>query len=165
MSKNDLISVEFSTEDLKKIDDALKTISEVLKGKTRNLTPEERKQFGRIAEQNKLFVEKSKSLMEQFPQYIPVFMDKAEFDKDFAARKAIENRLQLLDSLTEQLSDTKILLDNDNYTAALTFYRNIHYLSKEDVPGTTSIAKDLGQFFPRSRKKNTTETENTASES
>uniref|UniRef100_UPI0039A54CA2 hypothetical protein n=1 Tax=Ornithobacterium rhinotracheale TaxID=28251 RepID=UPI0039A54CA2 len=162
--KKDLLSLEFSTEDLKKIDDALKVVEEVLKGKTRNLTPEERKQFGRIAEQNKLFVQKSKTLMEQYPEYVPPFVDKAEFDKDYSTREVIEKRLLRLESITEQLSDTKILLDNDNYTAALTFYRNIRYLSGENAPGTTSIAQELSQFFPRSKKKKAEDAKNTPSE-
>lgn len=148
-----LISVSMSTEDLQKLDEAIQTIETVITGKTRNLSEEERRQFGRIAEQNKLFVNKAKDYMEEYPQHIPAFLDKQEFDRDFEARKVIEKRLIRLEGITEQLSDTKILLDNDNYTNALTFYRNIRFLSGEDVPGTTSIAKDLSQFFPHSKKK------------
>ncbi|QAR31153.1 hypothetical protein EQP59_07310 [Ornithobacterium rhinotracheale] len=154
MSKQNLISVVFSSDDLQKIDQALNTIAEVLKGKVHNLSAEERKQFGRIAEQNKLLVNKTKDLMEQYPQLVPAFLDKEEFDRDFSARQAIEKRLLHLEHLTEQLSDTKILLDNDNYSDALIFYRNVRYLSGEDVPGSTIIAKELSQFFPRTRKKN-----------
>ncbi len=148
-----LISVSMSKEDLQKLDEAIQTIETVITGKTRNLSEEERRQFGRIAEQNKLFVNKAKDYMEEYPQHIPAFLDKQEFDRDFEARKVIEKRLIRLEGITEQLSDTKILLDNDNYTNALTFYRNIRFLSGEDVPGTTSIAKDLSQFFPHSKKK------------
>ncbi len=157
-----MISLDFTAEELTQFDEALKTLEQILAGKTANLSLDERKQFGRIAEQNKLFVNKAKDYMEEYPQYVPPFLDKAEFDKDFMARSIIEKRLIRLDGLTEQLSDTKILLDNDNYNNALTFYRNIRFLSREDVPGTTNIAKDLSQFFPRARKKDNSETENTA---
>lgn len=152
MDKN-LASVVFTTEELQRLDQALDAITEVLKGKTYNLTPAERKQFGRIAEQNKLFVDKAKNYMEQYPQYVPAFVDKAEFDKDHKAREVIENRLIRLDGLREQLADTKILLDNDNYTASLTFYRNIKFLAKENFPGITNIVQDLSQFFSRTKKK------------
>ncbi|MDO4763981.1 MAG: hypothetical protein Q4A00_06320 [Flavobacteriaceae bacterium] len=151
--ENNLASVEFTTEELQRLDGALNTIAEVLKGKTHNLTPAERKQFGRIAEQNKLFVDKAKNYMEQYPQYVPSFVDKAEFDKDHKAREVIETRLIRLDGLREQLADTKVLLDNDNYTMALTFYRNIKFLEKENFPGITNISQDLGQFFSRTKKK------------
>ncbi|MCK0202317.1 hypothetical protein [Ornithobacterium rhinotracheale] len=164
MPTHNLISVEFSTEDLKKIDDALAAIEEALKGKTRNLTPEERRQLGCIAEQNKLFVNKTKTYMEQHPDFIPKFLNKAEFDKDFVAREMIETRILRLQSIVEQLADTKTLLDNDNYNNSLTFYRNIKFLSGEDVPGTTNISKDLQQFFPRSKRKTNNDSNETPKE-
>ncbi len=157
MTKGNLISVVFTTEELAQLDEAIQKIEQVLVGKTSNLSLEERQQFGRIAEQNKLFVNKAKDYMEEYPQYIPPFIDKPEFDRDFESRQVIEKRLMRLEGITEQLLDTKILLDNDNYTNALTFYRNIRYLSKEDVPGTKGIVKDLSQFFSRTKKKDNSE--------
>jgi len=60
--------------------------------------------------------------MEQNAQHVPSFLDKNEFDNDYAAREQIGSRLNLLSDLTEQLKDTKVLLDHDNYQNALTFY-------------------------------------------
>ncbi|WP_291876034.1 hypothetical protein [Chryseobacterium sp.] len=77
--------------------------------------------------------------MEQYPQHVPGFLDKEEFDRDYTAREQIEQRLQRLDSLHEQLSDTKVLLDHDNYHNSISFYRNIRFLSEENVPGTNVI--------------------------
>jgi hypothetical protein len=147
MALDNLISVSFTADELSQIDEALQAVENVLYKKTINLTPDERKQYGRIAEQNKLFVNKAKVYMEQFPQHVPGFLDKAEFDKDYSAREQIEMRLQRLSSLTEQLSDTKTLLDHDNYHNAITFYRNIKYLSDENVPGSNVIYSDMKQFF------------------
>ncbi|WP_223605695.1 hypothetical protein [Chryseobacterium sp. OSA05B] len=147
MALDNLISLSFSSEELASIDQALQAIQTALLGKTINLTPEQRQQYGRIAEQNKLFVNKAKSYMEQYAQYVPGFLDKAEFDRDYTAREQIEQRLQRLDSLNEQLSDTKVLLDHDNYHNAISFYRNIRFLSEENVLGTNVIYEDLKQFF------------------
>ncbi|UQB69544.1 hypothetical protein [Epilithonimonas zeae] len=147
MALENLISVEFSNAELTKLDDAISIIESVLIGKTINLTPEQRQQYGSIAEQNKLFVNKAKGYMEQCPQYVPPFLDKAEYDKDYDARQQMESRMQRLNSLTEQFSDTKILLDFDNYHNSLTFYRNVKYLSSENVPGTNVIYDDMKQFF------------------
>lgn len=147
MAFENLISVTFTDQELQTLDNALENIAGVLQGKTVNLTPNERQQYGSIAEQNKLFVNKAKTLMEQNPQHVPSFLDKAEFDKDYKARVQIENRLNRLLGLAEQFMDTKIVLDHDNYFNALTFYRNIKFLSGENVPGTTTLHKDLKQFF------------------
>jgi len=147
MALENLISVEFTNSELEKLDDAISMIESVLQGKTINLTPEQRQQYGSIAEQNKLFVNKAKNYMDQYAQYVPVFLDKAEYEKDFAARQQLESRMQRLNSVTEQLSDTKILLDFDNYHNSITFYRNVKYLAGENVPGTTVIYEDMKQFF------------------
>lgn len=147
MAFDNLISLTFSENDLTTIDQAIQTIESILSGKTINLTPEQRQQYGRIAEQNKLFVNKAKGYMEQYPQHVPGFLDKAEFDRDYTARQQIESRLQRLSSMTEQLSDTKVLLDHDNYHNAITFYRNVKFLSGENVPGTNVIYDDMKQFF------------------
>ncbi|WP_431612364.1 hypothetical protein [Chryseobacterium sp. 'Rf worker isolate 10'] len=147
MALDNLISISFTAEELTQLDQALQTIETVLSGKTINLTPEERQQYGSIAEQNKLFVNKAKIYMEQYPQYVPNFLDKVEFDKDYLGREQVEQRLQIMGSLTEQLSDTKVLLDHDNYHNAITFYRNMKFLSGENVPGTNVIYEDLKQFF------------------
>lgn len=147
MAFDNLISLTFSENDLTTIDQAIQTIESVLSGKTINLTAEQKQQYGSIAEQNKLFVNKAKGYMEQYVQHVPNFLDKVEFDRDYVARQQIESRLQRLSSVAEQLSDTKVLLDHDNYHNAITFYRNIKFLSNENVPGTNVIYDDLKQFF------------------
>jgi len=147
MALDNLISIAFSDNDIASIDQAIQSIETILNGKTINLTADQRQQYGRIAEQNKLFVNKAKQYMEQYPQHKPGFIDKTEFDKDFAARQLIESRLQRLSSVTEQLSDTKVLLDHDNYHNAIAFYRSVKFLSGENVPGTNVIYDDMKQFF------------------
>lgn len=101
MAFENLIQLTFSDEELQKIDTSLQEIEKVLQGKMVNLTPEERRQYGSIAEQNKLFVNKSKELMEQYPQWVPSFLDKPEFDKDYKARNQIEGRLQRIKTISE----------------------------------------------------------------
>lgn len=168
MALENLIQLTFSDEELQKIDTSLQEIEKVLQGKMVNLTPEERRQYGSIAEQNKLFVNKSKELMEQYPQWIPSFLDKAEFDRDYKTRTQIESRLQRLKTISEQLSDTKVLLDHDNYFNALSFYRNVKFLSKENIAGIKSVFEALSQFFKtgkRTSKEGKTGSEPTATAS
>ena len=151
MALNNLISVQFTDDELMELDEGLTKIENVLRGKTHNLTPDERRQFGRIAEQNKLFVNKAKGYMDDYPEFIPRYIDTDEFDRDYHAREVIENRLTRLQGLSEQLSDTKVLLDHDNYNNAISFYRVIRLLSRENVPGTTHVYQGLRQFFSGGR--------------
>jgi hypothetical protein len=147
MAFENLISINFTEDELNQIDQASMLIESILLPKVINLTPEQRQQYGRIAEQNKLFVNKAKDYMEMYPQHLPPFVDKAEFDSDYTARQAIETRLMRLAGITEKLSDTKVLLDHDNYHNAITFYRNIKFMASENVPGTTQIYEGMRQFF------------------
>lgn len=156
-SFENLSQVVFTEEELTKMDDALKALAEVLTGKAEALSADERRQYGSIAEQNKLFVNKAKELMERYPQYVPPFVDKAEFDRDYTSRTQLEGRFTELKRITELFSDTKVLLDHDNYTNALSFYRNIKYLSKERMPGVDTLHQELKQFFTKSNAKKETE--------
>ena len=58
---------------------------------------------------------KTATLIEQNPVMLPSFIDYEEFKRDFKAREDIEKILLKLDAITKNLTDTKILLDHDNY--------------------------------------------------
>lgn len=76
MAFENLISIQFTEAELSQLDAAMVSIAQVLQGKTINLTPAQRQQYGSIAEQNKLFVNKAKEFMEQYPQHIPAFLNR-----------------------------------------------------------------------------------------
>lgn len=149
MALENLISIEFTQEELTNLDTHLAGIQQILAGKTINLTPEQRQQYGRIANQNKLIVDKAKNYMEQHPNWVPNFIDKAEFDKDYIARMQIEGRVQLLENLAQQLVDTKTLLDHDNYTNTLSFYRTMRYLAGENEAGAKTVYEDMKILFKK----------------
>ena len=86
--------------------------------------------------------------MEQKPNLVPNYVDLAEFDKDLSARQAITPRLNRVISLMESLEDTNMLVSADVYHTGIAFYRYVKNASRENVPGTTSIFKDLQEQFP-----------------
>ena len=147
MAIDNLISISFSDADIKKMNTAITHLNEVLEGKVVNLSPEERKQYGSIADRNKILVDKCKSYMDNHPETLPRTIDKTEFDADYNARNQVEIPLRSLARVVEKLRDTKTLLDHDNFQSALTYYRYIKYLSMENEPGTTSIYQDLKKHY------------------
>jgi len=151
MALENLISITFSDEELNNLNQSITMLKKALHGKTVNLTPDQRGQYGRIANQNKLIVDKAKNYMEQHPEWIPRFLDKEEFDRDFTARKQIETQVQLLENLSQQLIDTKTLLDYDNYTNALSFYRMMRFLAGENEPGAKAVYQDMKVLFKKNR--------------
>ncbi len=157
MSKTNLLTVNVTAEELSTLDNALSQIKQVLKGKTVNLTPEEKQLYGRVSEENKLIINKVAEVEANNPEFHPPFLDKAEFDRDFKARTEIESRIAKMQSMLEELTDTKTLLDHDNYTYAVSYYRYIKMLSTQDIPGVTSVYEDLKKVYAsqiaRLRKK------------
>lgn len=91
--------------------------------------------------------------MEQNPELIPSFVNMDEFNSDFVARKDLEEMIQKLDLIKRKLSDTKILLDHDNYQDTMAFYRAIRYYAVEQQQGAIPIYEELKQFFPHGKKK------------
>ena len=154
MALDNLISVKFSEAEIDTINDCIKQLNEILRGKAINLTPEERKQYGSVADRNKILIDKCKDYMDRIPETLPPTIDKAEFDADYVARKQLEMPHRDLARISEKLSDTKILLDHDNYHNAIAYYRYIKYLAGQNEPGSTSIYQDLRKHYQNSGIKN-----------
>jgi hypothetical protein len=148
MALDNLISVVFSEEELKKIDDALAIIENVLNDKAIGLSPEERQRFGRVADGTEPWLGKVNGHMTQSPKFNPEFIDIPEFTRDLASRVSINSRLARVNNINTLLQDTNVLLGADLYHGSIAYYRNIKLLSKQNVPGAKAIYDDLSMQFP-----------------
>ena len=148
MPLKDLIQNQLTAADENIINKALDDIQNAIISKTVNLTPDERQKYGSINEQNKLFVNKVNDVHSSHPQFDSSKVNWAEFASDFAIRSTLEKNISRLNSIAEQLDDTKILHDNDNYQQSLSQYSYISFLADQNEPGITTIKQELAQFFP-----------------
>ncbi|CAL2106006.1 conserved hypothetical protein [Tenacibaculum sp. 190524A02b] len=148
MATKNLISIAFTQEEVTAINEALTAIENVIKDKVINLTPEQRQLYGKLGDKTDNWIKKAKQYMEQKPELVPFYLNKLEFDKDYASREAIVPMLNRINSIHESLDDTAKLVSTDIYNAAIAYYRNIKLISQQDVPGTSSIYKDLASQFP-----------------
>lgn len=151
MALDNLITVVLTEEQIAQINAAIESLNTALAGVVINLTPEERRQYGSIADRNKTLVDKAKFYMESMPATMPKTIDKEEFDRDYTARRQLEDPLRWLNIIVEKLRDTKTLLDFDNLQSTLTYYRYVKYLASENEPGTTSIYQDMSQHYKGGR--------------
>lgn len=149
MPLKDLIQNQLTAADIDNINKALDNIQTLIAGKMVNLTPDERQKYGSINVQNKLLVNKVNDVHNSHPQFDSAKVDWAEFTADFAIRNTMEKAISRLKTITEQLDDTKILHDNDNYQQALNQYSYISYLADQNEPGITTVKEDIAQFFNR----------------
>ena len=146
-----LSSVTFTDPEVANVNVAIAKLKEIIAPKATNLTTKERQQYGSIAEQNKLLVQKIMAYAESNAEIVPAHTDFAELNRDNTARNQLEKWETALHLLLNNIENTKTLLDFDVYQSCLTIYRNVRYMAGEDIAGMSAIYADLQQFFPGGR--------------
>lgn len=134
------------------VNKAIETIENAMKDILVNLSPEERRRYGSISEQNKLVVNKIYEYHRNQPDLSSSDIDWDEFEADYQSRVALENILLRLQKLLDGMNNAKTLFDYDNYQAALDEYSYATYKARTNTPGFENKVKELKQFFTRTRK-------------
>jgi len=146
MAQENMISVVFTDADITKAEAALKALAEVMvKGKS--LTPKERQNYGRVKYEKEVWVSKVKIHMDNNPDRIPNYIDKAEYDRDFEAHTLLNKWAGLMEQQLNVMEDTNRLLGFDLDQSSLMFYRDIKIAAKNNAPGARTIFEDLKQQF------------------
>lgn len=160
MALENLISVEFTQEELQKIDGLLTQLEEALKPKFINLTTDQRKELARVGVKTEGWVARVQGYMAQYPDLVLRHIDTAEFNKDFTARQALLPRLNRLQALTARVDDTALLLGSDLYNTSIAYYKGIKAMADSNAPNAKVVHTDLKQQFPgRPNAKKTEEAE------
>lgn len=147
-----LNNVHLSEEQKKAVNEALKALATAMEPININLTPEERNRYGRVNEQNKLFVSKVRDFAQQSTELRTSEVDWAEFEKDYASRNFLEGVINQLNNLATRATNAKTLHDYDNYQDALQDYAYTSYRAGSSAVGFEDKYKELKQFFKRPRK-------------
>jgi hypothetical protein len=82
------------------------------------------------------------------PELTPMYINVPELKRDFESRKKLLPVLRQIAFIVESIDDTTVLLGKDIYNYALAYYRHIKLVSRDNVPGTTEVYKDLSAQFP-----------------
>jgi len=152
MPITNLDNVHLAAEQLTAVQDALTQLETALALINVNLTPDDRRKYGSINEQNKLFVNKVNDYNTSQSALSSSEVDWAEFAADYASRQSYEAIIARLESLRTRLDNAKTLHDYDNYQAALTDYAYTSYKAGTSAPGFETKYNDLKQFFIKPAK-------------
>ncbi|MFA6278442.1 MAG: hypothetical protein WC622_16970 [Pedobacter sp.] len=151
-------SRHFSVNEKNAVTAALTALETALAAKVANLSPEERKQFGSVNEQNKLVINKVKEYRDIQPALGCPDVDWVEFMNDFDTRAFLQGSIQRLQNLIDGMTNAKILHDWDNYQSALIDYDYAKFKFNANVPNYQNKVEELSQFFagrPPGSKQNT----------
>ena len=152
MPNENLISMSFTSEEIQEATGHINEILALFSGRLKSLTPEERREYGRIGNKTENWTRKVNEYMKNQPDFTPAFVDADETQKDFVAREALKPLLNLLTSLVNQVDDTVLILGSDLYQADLGYYQNVKLLAKQNVNGAKAIYDDLAEQFPRNTR-------------
>ncbi len=139
------IAPETSTQ----VNESISSLETALKPFLVNLTPDERRRYGSISEQNKLLVNKAYDYAKMQPDLTSPDVEWEEFFKDFADRNFLETTIARLQKIIDGLNNAKTLHDFDNYQGALADYAFTQYKAMTASPGFETKQRDLQQFFLR----------------
>lgn len=147
MPFNNLENRHFTDAERTTINGLLTQLEAAFADKTANLTPEERRKYGSVNEQNKLIINKVKDFRDNQPALSSADVDWVEFAADYADRNYKQAVIARLATLADGLTNSKILQDYDNYQAALTDYDYSKYKASANAQGFGQKVAEIAQFF------------------
>jgi hypothetical protein len=116
-------------------------------------TPEERRDMLVLGQKSLGFVERTHELAGQNPQFLPAFLDIADFDIDVTDARGLWVISNLAQQLANAVNDTVLVAGSEAYKAALLYYSAVKVAAAQNVPGAKAIFDDLKSRFPRGRRR------------
>lgn len=149
MPTNNLINDHYTEAEKTQVQVLFRQIRDIIKPRTRNLSPDERRQFGSIHEQTKLLVQKGLDYHRNQPELDSPDVDWVEQEADYSDRHFLESIIISSTELGQIADNTRILHDYDAYKNELVDYAYTQYKAeKSSEPGWETKYNDLKQFMP-----------------
>ncbi|WP_321375896.1 hypothetical protein [uncultured Draconibacterium sp.] len=155
----DRFSFHLTDEEKQQIGQAIQLLATVLEPKLMTLTPEERKELPKMGDKTVAFVEKAIEYAQQYPQYMPAFIDVPEARSDFEAVRDIRIIYTVLFRLCTEMDDSMTIAGSEAYTSALSIYKVLKNAASMGQPGAETAVNELGERFPRGKRSATPDTE------
>ena len=147
MGTENIISIEITPEDKTTIETALSTLQTTLAKYVIALTPTQKKEILKMSDKTIAFVEKVSDYKTSNPEFVPAYMDVAEFDKDLKAVRELREFQRVIEQQNSSLVDTIMLCGSEAYKAALAYYNSVKQGAKMNVTAAASIYSDLKKRF------------------
>lgn len=157
MSTENIISIEITPEDKAAIETALTSLQTVLAKYIIALTPTQKKEMAKMSDKSIAFVEKVSDYKTSNPEFVPAYMDVAEFDKDLKAVRELREFQRITEQQNSSLVDTIMLCGSEAYKAALGYYNSVKQAAKMNVPAAADVYSDLKKRFVKSSTQVTPE--------
>lgn len=149
MSTNNQISVAIPKTVIDSVAQKLQQCRTELAPYLQGLTADERQVIFKMGNKTVATVQKTKSYVETNPEFVPAYMDKAEFLKDEAIVSQLSPIANLAAQLTADVEDTVMLAGSEALQSALLYYGQVREAQAKGVPTARAIYEDLVARFSR----------------
>ena len=143
----------FTNEHIQTVNAALRDITTIGIEMSENLTPTERRKYGKVGEKNKLIIDMVKDYHETLPNLHSPDVNWDEFILDYNDRQIVEQMLSRVRNIETMLMNIKVLRDHDNLNDALRDYRFAQYKNRfNNQPGYSTKIDNIKPLFPKTGK-------------
>jgi phage gpG-like protein len=153
MSTQNQISIEIPKEIIDTVTAKLQECKLALAPYLQGLTADDRITMLKLGDKTVATVKKTKSYMVTNPEFVPNYMDKAEFLKDEAVATQLSPIENLATQLSTDISDTVMLAGSEALYAALLYYGQVKEAHHKGIATAKPIYEDLSQRFAKTRRK------------
>lgn len=147
MSAENLVSIDIPEEDIKKVQDALKIVTDIMRKYLIALSPDQRRMMLKMGDGSEPFVIKVLDYVKSNPQFLPAVLSPEEMEKDWKVINQLVPFLRIIDQLASNLSDTIMEAGSELYKACLGYYKGVEIGAEMNYPDAKPIAEDLGKRF------------------
>jgi hypothetical protein len=147
------ISISLSEADITAINTAISTLANKLQPILIALEPDDKRMLAKLGEKSISYVDKTVQYSESNPEFLPAFVDVAEFKKDFEAFTILNSFLRPLAQIVKNLDDTATLCGSEAVSAGNTYYNSVKQGMKMGVPNAKAIYDDLSQRYEAQKAK------------
>lgn len=158
MSTNNQISIEIPQAILDEVYADLQSCKTKLAPYLQGLSLDQKQSLFKMGDKTVATVQKVKSYTDTNPEFVPAYMDTAEFAKDETVVTQLDPLVNLANQLASDITDTMMLAGSEALVAALLYYGTVKEAAGKGVPTAQPIYEDLSKRFARkSWKKGSTD--------
>jgi hypothetical protein len=147
--KKNLLSYQMTVEEKDALKQDIDSLAQKVSAFAINLSPEDRKRLSIMGNKSVAFVSQALQYAREYPEYIPPYLDVAEFEKDYQFSVDLRELLKVAEPVLEKLSDTFLLAGVEAFTQARSFYDSVKAAAKSDAPGTDTLVAELKKRYKR----------------
>nr|WP_275982544.1 hypothetical protein [Aquiflexum gelatinilyticum] len=95
------------------------------------------------------FVDKALDYSINSPEFLPAFVDQAEFQKDWNNSSGLMALIRIMAQIQDTMSDTAMQSGSSAYVSALSYYNSVKQAAKVNAPEAKAIYEDMRKRFEK----------------